>query len=567
MTIRKTNIPTEYCKICEKQTEHTYVSFYKCHLKTIHDISIKDYFDRFFKKENDGICKVCGQETKFLTLVRGYRIYCCAKCTQLDKDVRDKIKKTNLEKTGYEHPSQNPENWEKIKKTNMERYGIEFPLAESGRNRVETNEQKQNRVVKIKATNLKKYGADNVFRLEEFKEKSKKTLLERYGVDNYNKTDEGRNKIKEWFENDGLVKLRNQKIRDTKSVTLKEKLQRYLPENYKVIDYVPGGYERHRIICPRNHTFEILGELIRLRKKRGFEICTICNPLDNFSNSQIQLSDFIKTLYDGYVRDNDRWTFNGVRELDIYLPDFKFAIEYNGLHWHSSANNIPKDYHLNKTEMCEEIGIRLIHIYEDEWLFKQNIVKSRLRNIFGKISNKIFARKCEIKEVGYEESSKFLEQNHIQGNCVSKIRLGLYYNEELVSLMTFCKQRFGKSREGVLELNRFCNKLDHVIVGAASKLFSYFIKKYEFTEIISYADRSWSQGDLYYKLGFTFVEKCEPRYHYVVNGKRVNRENFQKYKLVKRGFDPNKTEKEITQELNYPTIHNSGTLKFIYKSK
>ncbi len=95
------------------------------------------------------------------------------------------------------------------------------------------------------------------------------------------------------------------------------------------------------------------------------------------------------------------------------------------------------------------------------------------------------------------ESKIFLDENHIQGNCISKYRYGLYYNNELISLMTFGKSRF----KDEFELLRFCNKLGYNVVGGASKLFFHFLKDHEeIKEVISYADRRWSVGNLYFKL-------------------------------------------------------------------
>jgi hypothetical protein len=152
-------------------------------------------------------------------------------------------------------------------------------------------------------------------------------------------------------------------------------------------------------------------------------------------------------------------------------------------------------------------------------MFKKDIVKSRIKNILGLTGNKIYARKCEIREVKSSESKLFLNDNHIQGNVNSKIKLGLYYNDELVSLMTFGSLRKNlnqSSIDNVYELLRFCNKLNCSVIGGADKLLKHFIKEYNPKEIISYADRRWSQGDLYSNLGFTEITKNKPNYWYII---------------------------------------------------
>jgi hypothetical protein len=182
--------------------------------------------------------------------------------------------------------------------------------------------------------------------------------------------------------------------------------------------------------------------------------------------------------------------------------------------------------------------------------------------------NKVYGRKCVIKEVIPKEAKMFLENNHIQGNVNSKVRLGLYYNNKLVSLMTFggLRKNLGNtSNENIYELFRFCNLSNHIIIGGADKLFKHFIKHYKPKEIISYADRRWSQGDLYNKLNFIFSHNTKPNYFYLVNDKRENRFNYRKDILVTEGFDKNKTEHDIMLERKLYRIYDCGSICFKIK--
>jgi hypothetical protein len=250
-------------------------------------------------------------------------------------------------------------------------------------------------------------------------------------------------------------------------------------------------------------------------------------------------------------------------ELDIYLPDLKLAFEFNGLYWHSELYK-NKEYHLNKTKRCLMKDIHLIHIYEDEWIYKKEIVKSRILNLLSKNKYKIYARKCIIKEVNGRETKEFLNNNHIQGYVPSDINLGLYYSKKLVLLMTFGKGRF-KNKEQ--ELLRFCNKLNTSVIGGASKLFKYYCKNYSFNNIVSYADRSWSNGDIYEKLNFIKKSETIPNFYYVIEGLRVNRFKYRKSELIKEGYDRNKTAHKIMNDRNIYRIYNSGNLKFEYRKK
>ena len=148
-----------------------------------------------------------------------------------------------------------------------------------------------------------------------------------------------------------------------------------------------------------------------------------------------------------------------------------------------------KNYHLNKTIECEKVGYRLIHIFEHEWVNKQKIIKAKLKSLFGVEQTRIYARKCIIKEISTDIKNEFLNTYHIQGEDKSKVKLGLFYEEKLVAVMTFGKPRFNKNYE--YELIRYATS-KHVI-GGAGKLLKYFERNYKPKSIITYSDRRFSQ--------------------------------------------------------------------------
>lgn len=277
------------------------------------------------------------------------------------------------------------------------------------------------------------------------------------------------------------------------------------------------------------------------------------------SGVEREITEYISSLGVEYI-ENERKILNG-KEIDIYIPIKKIGIEINGLIWHSDLYGTDDKYHLQKTNDLEKQGIKLIHVFEDEWNDKHDIVKSRLNNILGVTENKLYARKCEIKEVSSEVASDFLNKNHIQGNVGSTVKIGLFYNNKLVSLMTFGKERKAlgsKGKDGCFEMIRFCNKLNFNVIGGASRLLKYFIKTYNPKQIISYADRRWSQGKLYETLGFDFVKNTTPNYFYIVKKRRENRFKYRKDILIKEGFDSNKSEREIMAERKIPRIYDCG---------
>ena len=326
--------------------------------------------------------------------------------------------------------------------------------------------------------------------------------------------------------------------------------------DYSLVNYI-NSHIKIKIICPKHGIFEQLP--YDHISNHGCVRCT-----SSVSKPENEICDFLKSF--NLKVKTSTTSIIKPQQLDIYLPDYNIAIEFNGLYWHNELK-LDKNYHLNKTNICKQNGIKLIHIFEDEWLYKQDIVKSRLLNILGLTKNKIFARKCIIKEVSSKESRLFLENNHLQGFTNSSVNVGLYYNNELISLMTFNKPRLGIGfKHDGYELSRFASKLDCNVIGGADKLLNYFVKNHNPKSIISYADRRWSQGDLYEKLGFELVKVNKPNYWYIVGKIRKHRFNFRKTILAKEGFDTiNKTEHQIMLEREIYRIYDCGTITYIKK--
>jgi very-short-patch-repair endonuclease len=272
------------------------------------------------------------------------------------------------------------------------------------------------------------------------------------------------------------------------------------------------------------------------------------------------LTLFLRDCGVKYIQ-KDRTVLGG-KELDFLLPDHKLAIEVNGLYWHGEKYR-GKDYNADKTARCRETNIALIHVWEDDWAHRKEIVKSIIGNRIGYSSRRIYARSCEVREVSSKEARSFLDSNHIQGYASSQVRLGLYYDVMLVSLMTFGWRHTNSKRD--MELIRFCNLMGTLVVGGASRLFSKFLSTCDADKIISYSDDSMFDGGLYEKLGFVRHGLSKPNYFWVVGGKRRHRFNFCKSKLVKQGFDPQKTEVQIMHDRGYRRVWGCGQVRWEYQ--
>lgn len=233
-----------------------------------------------------------------------------------------------------------------------------------------------------------------------------------------------------------------------------------------------------------------------------------------------------------------------------------------------------KKYFKNLYLASKDNGIHTIFIYEDEWYNKQNLILTKIKYKLNYINNKIYARNCIIKEIDSNISNKFLKKHHIQGGSGSKIKLGAFYNDELVSVMSFAESSSrafirGEKKLKNWELVRFASHEDYIIIGIASKLLKYFIRNYDWNKIESYADCRWSLGNLYSKIGFTFKSFSDVGYFYIVDGKRKHRWGFRKDELRRKfsnDYDPSKTEYENMLKLGYDRLYDCGHLKYIMKN-
>ena len=498
------------------------------------------------------------------------------------KEVRDKAQETMLDRFGVKHAMQNESIKDKVKKTNMDKYGVDNPSKvkevrdkahETMLDTFGVKHALQNESIekKVKKTNMDKYGVDSPFKVKEFRDKAKKTMLDKYGSEYVSQVESIQDKVKKTnmdkygvdnpFKSDIIIeKIKNtnrERYGEThisKNVDYRGKYKITKHPNY--ISYIDNAISLFSCDKNEEHNFQISVDNFIHRSKSNNPLCTICNPIGNLKSiKENELYLYIKSIYDGEVIQS----YRDVLEIDIYLPDLCIGFEFNGLYWHSDSKK-DKNYHLDKTNYFKDRDIRLIHIWEDDWTFNRDIIKSQIINWLGLTGDKIWARKCGILLINETKIIKsFLNENHIQGYVNSVLCLGLYYDNELISLMAFDHYE-GRNKMGENEwnLSRFCNKLNNNVVGGASKLLNYFIKEYKPSRIISYADRCWSDGGLYYTLGFKNIGHSRVDYKYIVNEKRVHKSRYKKSNLKIE----NMTETEYTKMNNIDRIWDCGKLKF-----
>lgn len=331
-------------------------------------------------------------------------------------------------------------------------------------------------------------------------------------------------------------------------------------------DYIQGHDTRRRKLGYRHNTLEQrqkMRESAIKRMKEGNGTFHQAGP----SKSEKEVDNFLKSKNLKTIT-SDKKLLKGL-EVDIIIPELKVAIEYNGAYFHSEKFK-DKKYHLKKTEELATQGYRLIHIWEPDWYKNKEIVKSMLSHICNKTEDKVNARDTILREISRVESVDFLEQNHLQGSAVGRVHLGLYYREELVQVMTFSKLRSITGREhkeGSFELLRSATKLNTLVRGGNSKLFKYFKENFNPKCILSFANRDWSNGNLYNKLDMQFTGYTPPGYFYVKSKIKYSRIQFQKHKLVKEGEDPSLTESEIMLNRGFMKVWDCGNYRYEWKKE
>ena len=429
--------------------------------------------------------------------------------------------------------------------------------------------------VSVKVSRIKKsYSSETK---QEINNKRKSTVQQLYGVSNVGQTQKAKQNHKKFYSEDQNRKAAVSKVKQTKKERygdsnwnnpekIKQTLRktfnsdyfvtRYQNENYKILLDKHSLAEHYEKYSPQQLADKL--EVHVQTVYRHLNLHGIKTPYE--SSEEREIADYLHSIGVENIVRNTRKLLPSGKEIDIYLPDYNLAIEYNGVYWHhEDVAHITRSYHYNKYKQCQEQGITLITVFSNFWKSKPDIVKNILSNKLGLNCDSIPARKCSVRQIQSRETKQLLDENHIQGYTPASICLGLFYQDNLVAVMTFSKSRIalGKTKERYA-LVRFCSK--HDVVCGASKLLSYFRKHVSQEKIYSYSNNEWSNGDLYRTLGFKLLREVAPSYWYLKPREEVllHRFNFSKQKLVKLGYDSRLTEKQITQSMGLMKVWDCG---------
>ena len=474
---------------------------------------------------------------------------------ELKQKRSSKAKETFLKKYGVDNPAKSKEVLAKMQKTNLEKYGVEYSA--------------QADVVKekVKKTNLERYGVEYSFQADLVKGKIKATNLDRYGVDNPSKSDVIKSKIvKSNRKNLGVdYPMQSKEVMDKSRVT---SLEKYGTEYPNQSDIVKSKIDAS--------TLEHYG------------VNRVCK-LDEFKQKVVDTNrerygvDYTCLIYSGKLKGNDssynrsfaelldsnNITYEREFLLQKYSYDFKVGdtlIEINPTATHNTRfspygkNRIDTNYHRDKSELARDSGYNVIHVFDwDDTDKVLNLLKHR---------DTVYARNCDVRVVNDIDTNKYLDMYHLQGTCRGqKIRLGLYHNNQLVSLMTFGKSRFNKNCE--YELLRYCSHYN--VVGGAEKLFKYFVDNYKPNSIVSYCDTSKFSGKVYDALGFKYIKTNSPRKHwYSLKEKRHITDGLllsQGYdRLFKENHGKGTSNEELILSRGYLPVYDCGQATYIWRS-
>lgn len=512
------------CELCGAEVKTKGMS---SHLK-IHNMTNKEYYDKYMKKDKEDICPTCGGKNKFTSITAGYKKHCSTKCSSLDPEIHAKLKATNKERYGFEYsaqrqvvkdkmaktnrgryggvaPSCSKEIREKTKKTWLEKYGVDHPMKcvlikeELEKHFWDTLGAKSplesDKVLeKIKTTINNKYGVDNPFQIEGIREKIKSTFLKKYGCEHPMQNKDVKSKVfdsyiendkymaeKGYFKVQDLIEIYGYGFRSSEKI--KEKFFKYKDTNYLHKSYL-----------------SLIEEYVE--------------DVQSGSMFEKEVLDFVSSIYNGKIIKNSRNVIPP-KELDIYLPDKNIAIECNGIYYHSENFGIPKDYHKQKTNMCNEKNIRLIHINESDWEYHKEVCKSIISTSLNIYQDKINVKDCILKGIKEREFYDFLNNNCLDKDEEMDFAIGVYYKKELVQAFSF-KQL----NDEECKLVKKCTKLGLKVKDDLIAVVNYIFKD-KANKIITFLDISKYDLKEYCNEGWQLVSFVKPSYTLYKNSGKI----------------------------------------------
>ena len=491
----------------------------------------------------DALCDTSMKFKTFYGLGKGFRKFCgnqgsCAcnhayiqtvysnRSAEDNKQIVQKRKKTNRQKYGADFASQTDDIKEKSAQTCIQKYGAKAAT--------------MNPTVlgKSQQTCMENWGVAFPQQNEEIFDKTRKSFEEIYGCDTPSKNPDVAVKMKQGLREHGYDRFLN----------LEYIIPLFDRDHYAKSDFST----KFSWMCKScNKSFE--QDVDNKRVPR----CYTCQPKKETWGETL-IKNFL--LANNVIFEQWNRTVLAPKELDFWIPSLRIAIEFNGTWWHREDNVSSRNHHQLKWKSCDELGIRLIQVWEHELVRKPDIILDRLRHAINSNSSKIAARKCTVKKLTSKESHEFFNNNHLQGNQASAFVYGLYQDDVLVAAASFGKSRYDTNIKW--ELLRYATKLSTNVQGGLGKLLSYAQKEIQFDSIVTYANLNWGKGDIYQKLGFVLQHFSKPNFYYSKSDLIIHsRLKFQKHKII--GKAPGTSAKEIARNMGYFRFFDAGNAVWI----
>jgi len=411
-------------------------------------------------------------------------------------------------------------------------------------------------------TCLVKYGTKHHLASEEVKVRRKHSNIAKYGVAHIAQVVEIREKIKE-----SNVCTYTEKDADGNSVVV-EKIKKTHRARYGVdfainrADIREKAKASTKLSCGVENPFNSSTCMLKAVETKIARYGT-AHPSNCYGKAQQELADWLLAI-SGKEFKADFKILKG-KEIDLYNEELRLGVEYCGLYWHTEDSRTPRDrnYHIDKFKRAKSQNVRLITVFEDEWVYRQTQVKNFLRSVLGANEHVVYARKCSVREIVGRDGRAFFDAHHIQGaNNLGKYFAGLFYEDNLLAVMSFGRHHRKSSQ---LVLDRFAVRDNYSVVGGASKLFKFLLSLSGVEEVVSWSDNRWSWGDVYVQLGFQLEESLGPDYSYVDFSHNCRRLSKQSQRKSKTNCPANKTEKEFSNSKNLHRLWDCGKLRWMFR--
>lgn len=455
-------------------------------------------------------------------------------------------KSTNLTKYGVDNPRKAKSVKSKIRATNEGRYGAAtFTASEAGKQQVAQTklerwgDSKYNNSTQNKLTKTEKYGDPHYNNGD----KNSQTCLERYGV-----------------RHGGLLEKAAQRSREAvcESLGYSDLFRKVFSDREAAVRFLASQEQPTMYQVAKQLEIPYYTVWQWVNRLNLHEYITLAESKSHYEE---ELVEYLELQGLSEIERHNRSLLKG-SEVDIYLPQVKVGIEFNGDYQHDGLHKNPQ-YHFNKSFQCEQQGIRLIHIYEHQWAdpIKREILKSTIKNALGRNSNSIYARKCEIRELKKSDVEEFSNHNSLHGHRNASIYLGLFYQGELVELMSFGKAFFSKDDSIDYECIRSITRLDTTVVGGMNRLFNYFVQKWKPQKVLYYVDYNTHIGTSMDNLGFKFASYSKYGIINVANCREVENRFG---KVFGRKPMQNREIQQLIQEGKVLSIYDAGVKKYIW---